>query len=42
MGFVVILRALMGLVLLDPNYLGEPDNFIVANPIVTPPHIVPE
>jgi len=41
-GFVVILAALLGLVLLDPNYLGEPDNFIAANPIVTPPHIVPE
>jgi len=41
-GFVVILTALLGLVLFDPNYLGEPDNFIRANPIVTPPHIVPE
>lgn len=41
-GFVVMLSALMGLVLLDPYYLGEPDNFIAANPIVTPPHIVPE
>jgi ubiquinol-cytochrome c reductase cytochrome b/c1 subunit len=25
-----------------PNYLGHPDNFIKANPAVTPPHIVPE
>ncbi len=25
-----------------PNYLGEPDNYIMANPLVTPPHIVPE
>jgi len=41
-GFVIILRALLGLVLLDPNYLGEPDNFIAANPMVTPEHIVPE
>ena len=37
-----MLAALLGLVLIDPNYLGEPDNFIAANPIVTPPHIVPE
>lgn len=37
-----MLAALLGLVLLAPNYLGEPDNFIPANPIVTPPHIVPE
>jgi len=41
-GFVVILAALIGLVLLDPNLLGEPDNYIPANPMVTPPHIVPE
>ncbi|MBI5263074.1 MAG: cytochrome b N-terminal domain-containing protein [Bradyrhizobium sp.] len=25
-----------------PNYLGEADNYIPANPGVTPPHIVPE
>ena len=37
-----MLSLLLGLVLFDPNYLGEPDNFIAANPIVTPPHIVPE
>lgn len=42
MGFVVMLAALLGLVLLDPNYLGEPVNFIPANPLLTPPHIVPE
>lgn len=25
-----------------PNYMGHPDNYIPANPMVTPPHIVPE
>lgn len=25
-----------------PNVLGHPDNYIVANSLVTPPHIVPE
>jgi ubiquinol-cytochrome c reductase cytochrome b subunit len=25
-----------------PNYLGHPDNYIEANPLVTPSHIVPE
>ena len=25
-----------------PNYLGHPDNYTPANPMVTPPHIVPE
>jgi len=41
-GFVVMASALLGLVLMAPNYLGEPDNFLPANPLVTPPHIVPE
>ncbi len=25
-----------------PNLLGHPDNYIYANPLVTPLHIVPE
>ena len=25
-----------------PNTLGHPDNYIPANPLVTPAHIVPE
>jgi ubiquinol-cytochrome c reductase cytochrome b subunit len=25
-----------------PNYLSHPDNYVEANPLVTPPHIVPE
>ncbi len=25
-----------------PDYLGHPDNYTEANPLVTPPHIVPE
>jgi len=25
-----------------PNYLGHPDNYIQANALVTPTHIVPE
>jgi ubiquinol-cytochrome c reductase cytochrome b subunit len=29
-------------VFFDPVYLGHPDNFIPANPLVTPAHIVPE
>ncbi len=30
------------LVFFYPNYLGHPDNYIPANPLVTPAHIVPE
>jgi len=33
---------LFGFVFYAPNYLGHPDNYIPANPLVTPPHIVPE
>lgn len=30
------------MVFFHPNYLSHPDNFIEANPLVTPTHIVPE
>lgn len=29
-------------VFFQPNFFGEPDNYIPANPLVTPSHIVPE
>ena len=41
-GFVIILTALVVLTLLDPYLLGDPDNFIPANPLSTPAHIQPE
>uniref|UniRef100_A0A0U3CEW4 Cytochrome b n=1 Tax=Palaemon gravieri TaxID=1428691 RepID=A0A0U3CEW4_9EUCA len=41
-GFIVMLLALITLTLLNPYLLGDPDNFIPANPMVTPPHIQPE
>lgn len=31
-----------GFVFFSPNYLGHPDNYIMADPMVTPAHIVPE
>jgi len=30
------------IVFYEPNYLGHPDNYIPANPMATPAHIVPE
>nr|WNH21828.1 cytochrome b [Bathygobius curacao] len=42
LGFSIMLLALSSLALFSPNYLGDPDNFIPANPLVTPPHIKPE
>lgn len=38
----VVLTFFMVLVFFYPNLLGHSDNFIPANPLVTPPHIVPE
>nr|AZJ16981.1 cytochrome b [Caenis sp. JYZ-2018] len=41
-GFMIMLALLILLSLLDPYLLGDPDNFIPANPLVTPVHIQPE
>nr|BBH37200.1 cytochrome b [Priolepis semidoliata] len=42
LGFAILLLSLISLALFTPNSLGDPDNFIPANPLVTPPHIKPE
>jgi quinol-cytochrome oxidoreductase complex cytochrome b subunit len=41
-GIGVFLLIYLGVVFFAPNLFGEPDNYIPANPMVTPPHIVPE
>ena len=41
-GLGVFLILFFGFVFFAPNFFGEPDNYIEANPLVTPPHIVPE
>jgi ubiquinol-cytochrome c reductase cytochrome b subunit len=41
-GFVVMLLCLFLLCLISPWALGDPENFIPANPLVTPAHIQPE
>nr|YP_011034143.1 cytochrome b [Entricoplax vestita]WRI34037.1 cytochrome b [Entricoplax vestita] len=41
-GFIVMTSILLLLSLLAPYMLGDPDNFIPANPLVTPAHIQPE
>ncbi len=38
----VILIGFFAIVGFMPNYLGHPDNYIMANPLATPEHIVPE
>nr|YP_009755830.1 cytochrome b [Harpalus pensylvanicus]QIQ23144.1 cytochrome b [Harpalus pensylvanicus] len=42
MGFIMLMMMLTILTLLNPYYLGDPDNFIPANPLITPIHIQPE
>nr|YP_003204836.1 cytochrome b [Macrogyrus oblongus]ACO92549.1 cytochrome b [Macrogyrus oblongus] len=42
MGFIMMMMMLTTLTLLNPYYLGDPDNFTPANPLVTPIHIQPE
>ncbi|MGF1553213.1 MAG: cytochrome bc complex cytochrome b subunit [Paracoccaceae bacterium] len=39
---VVFVIVFVAIVFFMPNYLGHPDNYIEANPLVTPSHIVPE
>nr|YP_009753962.1 cytochrome b [Dicranocentrus wangi]QIT06443.1 cytochrome b [Dicranocentrus wangi] len=41
-GFMITLWALLMLVLTNPFLLGDVENFIQANPLVTPVHIQPE
>lgn len=41
-GFIVLLASLTFISLFAPNLLGDPENFVPANPLVTPIHIKPE
>nr|AJD76704.1 cytochrome b [Pseudocarcharias kamoharai] len=42
LGFFIMIMILGILALFLPNLLGDAENFIPANPLVTPPHIKPE
>nr|QOI10552.1 cytochrome B [Potamon fluviatile] len=41
-GFIVLITFLLTLSMWNPYMLGDPDNFIPANPLSTPAHIQPE
>lgn len=41
-GLTIFLIVYAAIVFYAPDYLGHPDNFIPADPMVTPAHIVPE
>jgi len=42
LAFLSMLTIFAFLVFFMPNYLGHPDNYILANSLVTPAHLVPE
>nr|AYW52276.1 cytochrome b [Galerucinae sp. 7 ACP-2013] len=42
LGGLIMMFMLISLTLYNPYLLGDPDNFIPANPLVTPVHIQPE
>ena len=42
LGFIVLLATLCAISMFSPLYLGDPENFIPANPLLTPLHIKPE
>nr|YP_009256123.1 cytochrome b [Rediviva intermixta]AKS40066.1 cytochrome b [Rediviva intermixta] len=42
LGFSIMLNFLFLMVFINPYYLGDPDNFILANSMSTPNHIKPE
>jgi ubiquinol-cytochrome c reductase cytochrome b subunit len=41
-GIAIFLIVFATLIFFVPNYLGHPDNYVPANPMSTPAHIVPE
>jgi len=41
-GFFLFLLFAFYFLFFNPNVLGHTDNYIIANPLSTPPHIVPE
>nr|ACI41926.1 cytochrome b [Scotophilus heathii] len=42
LGLLIMITVLLALVLFTPDLLGDPDNYMPANPLNTPPHIKPE
>jgi quinol-cytochrome oxidoreductase complex cytochrome b subunit len=42
LSFFILILFFSFFIFFYPNALGHPDNYIPANPLVTPPHIVPE
>lgn len=41
-GFLILITSLIIIAMFSPNILGDPENFLPANPLITPIHIKPE
>nr|UYB78377.1 cytochrome b [Ornithodoros hermsi] len=41
-GGVIMMMILTFIILIFPNMFADPENFLMANPLITPPHIQPE
>jgi ubiquinol-cytochrome c reductase cytochrome b subunit len=41
-GLLIVFFCFALFVFFSPNFLGHPDNYVEANALVTPKHIVPE
>jgi quinol-cytochrome oxidoreductase complex cytochrome b subunit len=41
-GFIILLIIFSLFIFYEPNIMGHPDNYVKANALVTPTHIVPE
>nr|AOR07142.1 cytochrome b [Mesenchytraeus cf. pedatus SL-2017] len=42
LGYIIALSLFMIIILFTPNLMTDPENFLLANPLVTPVHIKPE
>jgi ubiquinol-cytochrome c reductase cytochrome b subunit len=42
LGYTLAILGLTLLVLFEPNLFTDPENFLIANPLITPIHIKPE
>jgi ubiquinol-cytochrome c reductase cytochrome b subunit len=42
LGYVIAIFLFIIIILFAPNMITDPENFLLANPLVTPVHIAPE
>jgi ubiquinol-cytochrome c reductase cytochrome b subunit len=42
MGYIIVLLIFVIFLILTPNMFADPENYLQANPLVTPLHIKPE